>query len=191
MGTIDLGLPSGTKWADCNLGANTPTEFGDYLAWGDTSPKSNYIGRTCETYDLDIYTLKMEDYVNRNNNLYIKYDAAAQMLGEEWRMPSGEQAQELIDNCIWKWVENYENTQVNGMLGISKINGAAIFLPAAGYRQGENNLLMNGQNGGYWTSAPNLTAANRAWTIAFDANVINVFNHGLRYYGYSIRPVFK
>lgn len=191
MNIIDLGLPSGTKWADCNVGANAPTEFGDYFAWGDTSPKSNYIGRTCETYDLDIYTLKMEDYVNRNNNLYTNYDAAAQILGEKWRIPTGEQAQELIDNCNWKWVENYNNTQVNGMLGVSKINSAAIFFPAAGYRQGENNLLMNGKNGGCWTSAPNITASNRAWSIAFDANVINVFNHGLRYYGYSIRPVTK
>ena len=189
MDIIDLGLPSGTKWAACNLGANTPTESGEFFAWGDTSSKSNYIGRTCETYDLDIYTLKMEDYVNRYNILHTDYDAAAQILGENWSLPSGEQAQELIDNCIWKWVENYDNTQVNGMLGVSKINKAVIFFPAAGYRQGKNNLLLNGQNGGYWTSSPNMTTPNRAWSIAFDANIINVFNHGLRYNGYSIRPV--
>ena len=59
MELIDLKLPSGTKWAACNIGAEKPTEFGDYFAWGDTSAKNNYVGRTCETYDLDIYSLKM------------------------------------------------------------------------------------------------------------------------------------
>ena len=185
MELIDLGLPSGTKWAACNIGADKPTEFGDYFAWGDTSAKNNYVGRTCETYDLDIYSLKMEDYVNRSNVLADNYDAAANILGEGWRIPSGEQAQELIDNCNWEWVVNYANTEINGRLGISKINGAKIFLPAAGYAQ-SNNKLMMGNNGGYWTASPNMVASNRAWS-----NVINVFDHGLRYYGYSIRPVFK
>ena len=50
---------------------------------------------------------------------------------------------------------------------------------------------MMGDSGGYWTASPNMVASNRAWSIAFDSNVINVFDHGLRYYGYSIRPVFK
>jgi len=190
MELIDLGLPSGTKWASCNIGANKPTEYGDYFAWGDTSTKSNYVGKTCETYDLDIYSLKMEDYVNRRNVLSDNYDAAANIWGERWRIPSGEQAQELIDNCQWEWVINYENSGVNGRLGISKINGAKIFLPAAGYAQNSNHLMM-GNNGGYWTGSPNMVASNRAWSIAFDSNVINVFDHGLRYYGYSIRPIYK
>jgi hypothetical protein len=190
MELIDLGLPSGTKWASCNIGANKPTEYGDYFAWGDTSAKSNYVGRTCETYDLDIFSLKMDDYVNRRNVLSDNYDAATYIWGERWRIPSGEQAQELIDNCQWEWVINYENSGVNGRLGISKINGAKIFLPAAGYAQSSNHLMM-GDNGGYWTGSPNMVASNRAWSIAFDSNVINVFDHGLRYYGYSIRPIYK
>lgn len=188
METIDLGLPSGTLWASCNLGASSLLEFGDYFAWGDSSPKTNYIGRTCATYDLNIGQLKLDDYVNRNNVLDSDYDAARAILGDNWRLPSGTQAQELIDNCSWEWVENYNITEVNGMLGKSKHNGATIFLPTAGYRN-NTQLLMVGQNGGYWTGAPNFTAANRAWSIAFDRNVINVFNHGLRYNGYSIRPV--
>lgn len=74
------------------------------------------------------------------------------------------------------------------MIGTSKINGAQIFLPSAGYRNGDQ-LLMLGRCGGYWTSSPNITAPNRAWPVAFEGNIINVFNHGLRYNGYSIRPV--
>lgn len=190
MEFLDLGLPSGTKWAMCNLGANQPTEYGDYFAWGDTSTKSLYTGRTCDTYDVEIFTLVMDGYVNRQHVLSPMYDAATQILGENWTMPSGQQAQELIDNCTWNWVENYKGTGVNGEVGISKINGVEIFLPASGYIN-NHECFTSGSNGGYWTSSPNMSAANRAWSIAFDSNVINVFNHGLRYNGYSIRPVCK
>lgn len=99
MEFIDIGLPSGTKWASCNLGANNPTENGDYYAWGDTTIKEVYTGRTCETYDMDIYSLKMNDFVNTQNVLTEDHDAAACNLGDNWRIPSGEQAQELIDYC--------------------------------------------------------------------------------------------
>ena len=89
METIDLGLPSGTLWASCNLGASSLLEFGDYFAGGDSSPKTNYIGRTCATYDLNIGQLKLDDYVNRNNVLDSDYDAARAILGDNWRLPSG------------------------------------------------------------------------------------------------------
>ena len=190
MELIDLGLPSGTKWASSNIGANNPTECGDYFAWGDVATKSMYVGRTCETYDLDIVSLKFQDYLNRANVLSEKYDAAACILGNGWRIPSGEQAQELIDNCNWEWVANYNDSGVNGRLGVSKINGERIFLPAAGKALNSSQSLV-GENGGYWTGAPNMVSANRAWSIAFDANVIGVFDHNFRYYGFSIRPVSK
>lgn len=96
MKTIDLGLHSGTLWDDCNLGENQPTECGNYFAWGDTQPKSNYVGRTCKTYDLDIARLKMDDYVDGNNVLFPDCDAASQLLGVKWNIPSSSQAQELI-----------------------------------------------------------------------------------------------
>ena len=187
---VDLGLPSGTLWATCNIGANKPSEYGDHFAWGDISKKSTYVGRTCATYDLDIYDLKNHDYVNRDNLLSANYDVAARILGEKWRIPSGEQAKELIDSCNWEWVNDYDKSGVNGRLGVSKINGTTIFLPAAGYAQNIDTHMV-GTNGGYWTGSPNMVASNRAWSIAFDSRVINVFNHGLRYYGYSIRPVSK
>lgn len=190
MEIIELGLPSGTKWASCNLGAEKSTEYGGYFAWGDTSTKACYIGRNCETYDLDIYRLKMDDYINRMNFLSMEYDAAVQILGDKWHIPSGVQAQELIDFCSWEWVENYNNSGINGRLGTSKINGTHIFLPAPGYAHNTEKFMV-GDNGGYWTSSPNLIASNRAWSIAFDSGVINVFNHGIRYFGYSIRPITK
>ena len=185
---VDLDLPSGTLWATCNIGATKMTEYGSYFAWGDISPKDNYVGRTCRTYDIELSTLKR--FINLYNVLMSDYDAAAYNWGGKWRMPSGEQAQELINHCKWEWINNYENTGVNGRLGISKINGASIFLPAAGYAH-NSDVIMVGNNGGYWTGSPNMVASNRAWSIAFDSNVINVFDHGFRYRGYSIRPVIE
>lgn len=190
MEVIDLNLPSGTLWGATNIGAQSQADNGSYFAWGDTFPKSNYIGRTCQTYDLDIASLKFQDFVDSWNVLTPDYDAATQILGKEWSMPSGEQAQELVDNCTWQWTDDYQGTGKSGMLGKSKHNNAEIFLPAAGYRNNEQ-LLMDGKCGGYWTGAPNFVAANRAWSIAFEGNLINVFNHGLRYNGYSIRPVTR
>lgn len=190
MEIIDLGLPSGTKWASCNLGADSPIEFGDYYAWGDTKTKQMYVGGTCETYDINIIDLKMNDYLTGYNVLSNHYDAAARILGDGWHMPSGTQAQELVDNCTWKWETNYNGSGVNGMFGVSKINGCTIFLPAAGYKHNDTPICI-GTSGGYWTSNPNMTASNRAWSIAFDSSIINVFNHGIRYNGYSIRPVTR
>ncbi len=185
---LDLGLPSGTKWNSCNVGANTPTEYGDYYAWGDVAVKDNYVGRTCETYDVDIVTLKFDDVLTIDNILSIEHDAAYHNCGKEWRIPSGEQAQELIDSCTWEWIENYEKTGINGRLGISKYNGVKIFFPAAGLISNTQKNL-EGENGGYWTSSPNIVSSNRAWAIAFDSNTIDVFDHNFRYYGFSIRPV--
>ena len=189
MEYIDLGLPSGTKWASCNLGAERIEEYGNYFAWGDTFTKQVYVRSNCKTYDLDYSNLSYEDYVN-SYILTKEYDAAAHSLGGKWCIPSGEQAQELVDNCDWEWVSNYNQSGINGRLGTSKINGAKIFLPAAGYME-NSNVFLDGKNGGYWTSSPNIMASNRAWSLAFDSSVINVFDHGLRYFGYSIRPVFK
>lgn len=129
METIDLGLPSGTLWASCNLGASSLLEFGDYFAWGDTSPKTNYIGRTCATYDLNIGQLKLDDYVNRNNVLDSDYDAARAILGDNWRLPSGTQAQELIDNCSWEWVETITSLELMVCLAKVSIMGRLFFSP--------------------------------------------------------------
>lgn len=190
METIDLDLPSGTLWGTCNIGANNITEFGFYFAWGDIYSKSNYRGMTCATYDLNLADLRRNDYTNIYNELSKECDVAYQRFGSEWRIPSAEQSKELIDNCNWEWKENFEDSGVNGILGVSKSNGQQIFLPAAGYKVNEQ-LVVTNDRGCYWTSTPNYTASNRAWSINFDYKIMNTFNHGLRYEGFSIRPIFR
>ena len=151
---IDLGLPSGTKWACCNVGANVPTDYGDYFAWGEITPKayfgeSNYkwyIGG--DDHNITKYCSN-SDYGTVDNiiGLQLEDDAAYVNWGPEWRMPGTAQMNELLENCSSEW------TKVNGMGGYlfkSKENNAALFLPAAGWY---NNNGLNGFEieGSYWS----------------------------------------
>lgn len=148
---VDLGLPSGTKWATCNIGAISPEEYGGYYAWGETEEKDIYNDVTylyssgTDTngdgfYDDDI------SYQNIGDNIAgSKYDVAHVKWGDPWHMPSSEQIIELIDNCTWT------NTTFNGVNGTLYTGpyGSTIFLPAAGY-VGPNG--KNTENGFYWAS---------------------------------------
>lgn len=90
MEKIDLGLPSETKWASCNIGARKPTEFSYYFAWGDSYPKDDYVENTSKTYDMGLYTLM--DLLDKRNVLLDFFDAGADILSNGWRVPSIEQA---------------------------------------------------------------------------------------------------
>ena len=149
---IDLGLPSGTKWASFNVGAEAPEEYGDYFAWGETTPKeiydwSNY--KWCNGSDdtLTKYCINsVYGTVDNITELELADDAAYVNWGPEWRMPSLEQRQELEDNCTYEW------TTMNGVYGMlfkSKNNGASLFLPAAGYCY-SSDIYDNGSHGHYW-----------------------------------------
>ena len=120
---VDLGLPSGLKWATCNIGANSPEECGDYFAWGETKPKENYCEENSLTHPKNIATSK-----NRLWNISgkPKYDAATANWGDEWRMPTKDEMLELITVC-----ELEEDVMLNGKQGLKIIghNGNSIFLP--------------------------------------------------------------
>lgn len=136
---IDLGLPSGLKWASCNIGASKPEEIGEYYAWGEIVPKDNYSIENYKWQGSSKYsretkrTLDMED------------DVANVRLGGEWHIPSMKDIQELIDNCTWEW------TDYNGVCGqlVTGPNGNSIFLPASGAYFG-SELVTDGGFGGYY-----------------------------------------
>ena len=122
---IDLGLPSGTKWCCCNVGADKPEEYGDYFAWGEPFGKSYYSSDNYVHYDSNT-----GGYTNIGSDIArTDYDAATIIMRPPWRMPTIAQQQELIDNCSHEW------TQQNGVSGIlvTGPNGGRIFLPAAGF----------------------------------------------------------
>ena len=159
---VDLGLPSGTKWATCNVGANSPTAYGNYYAWGETFTKSEY-GESNYTYS-DNPTI-----------LPPSADAATANWGNGWRMPTNTEFDELQKRCSWEWKD--------GGYKVTGPNGNSIFLPAAGDLDGHA-----GSYGYYWTSSFELDD-DAPWFVIFASDD---YDMGLlidRYSGLSVRPV--
>ena len=173
---VDLGLPSGLKWATCNVGADNPEEYGNYYAWGETYTKSSY------TDDNSITSGKNFSDIGGDP----QYDVARKQWGGSWRLPTKAEFEELRSNCTWTW------TTQNGVEGYrvtSKKNGNSIFLPAAGWRNG-TSLKYRGTDGCYWSSAPHVSDTYYAYYLTFSYG-----KYGMDYsfpdYGRSVRPVSK
>ena len=150
---VDLGLS--VKWATCNVGATSPKEYGDYFAWGETTPKTTYNWSTYKycngTYDSMTKYCTDSEYgiVDNKTTLELSDDAARVNWGGSWRMPTRAEYMELENNCTRTW------TTLNGVNGYkvtSNKNGNSIFLPAAGYRS--NGYLSYADSyGGYWLTS--------------------------------------
>ena len=190
---VDLGLPSGTLWATCNVGASKPEDYGSYFAWGETSTKSTY---NCSTYKyaegeynkLTKYCSE-SDYGNNGftdtlTTLQAGDDPATAQWGSGWRTPSKAQWEELLSNSTREWTT--QNGK-EGYLFTSKKNGNSIFLPAAGYRW-DGELDYAGSSGGYWSRSLYAGNPNNAWYLYFSLGVCFVSN-GYRGNGFSVRPV--
>ena len=141
---VDFGLPSGTLWATCNVGAENPWDCGDYFAWGETKTKEVY-GR--ETYI----------FQESPSTLDADHDAATANWGSEWRMPTQAEFQELKDNCQWEWVEDYNGKGINGYVVYHNDPNTRLFFPAAGYYcdmydRGDVCSAVSHQ-GHYWSSS--------------------------------------
>ncbi len=171
---VDLGLS--VKWATCNVGADTPEDYGDYFAWGETSSKDIYSSKT--------YNCSLD--VSTTPTLPLLYDVANVKWGDGWRMPTVVEQEELRDtnNCIWTWTTQ---NGINGFRVTSKKNGNSIFLPAAGYRY-EGNLIYEGNSAGYWSSSINTEAYSYAFYIAISSGSVTGGSNN-KYLGHSIRPV--
>ena len=184
---VDLGLPSGLKWATCNVGANASEEYGNYYAWGETTTKSDYSSSTSLTYGLSNSQLLSQGIIDGNNNLTPSYDAATANWGGSWRMPTKAEYEELIYNCTWTWTTQND---VNGYKVTGK-NGNYIFLPAAGYRFG-SSLYTGGDYGYYWSSTPydDDLYDDYAYYLYFGSGGEDV-NDNNRYRGHTVRPVSK
>ena len=200
---VDLGLS--VKWATCNVGANKPEEYGDYFAWGEVAPKSDYSednykwGYIEYIYDEDGVPLARQLICIKYNSavddiLEKEDDAASVNWGEDWRMPTWEEITELIDNCVWEMISK---NGVKGYKVTSKSNGNSIFLPAAGYRF-ESSLLYDGNEGYYWSSSlytddvsPYPTGVSPdSYSLNFYENFVDRYNRGdYRVAGHSVRPV--
>ena len=183
---VDLGLPSGLKWATCNVGANSPEDYGKYYAWGETITKSEYNVDNCPTFGLSISQLQTQGYIDSEGNLTAQYDAARANWGGTWRMPTKAEQEELLNNCSWTW------TTRNGVNGynVEGPNGNSIFLPAAGYRDG-SSLSYGGIYGFYWSSTPydDSSYVNYAYSLHFNDGFEAVDWDYNRTYGLTVRPI--
>jgi hypothetical protein len=181
---VDLGLPSGLLWATCNVGANAPEEYGDYFAWGETTPKDTYNWSTYQYGDGDTFT----KYTGSDGltTLLPEDDAATANWGSGWRMPTEEEWEELLDNTTVTWTTQ---NGVNGRL-FTATNGNSLFLPAAGYRS-NSNLYDAGSDGSYWSSSLDMVYSDNsdnALGFGFESGNYIVGYAG-RYYGSTVRPV--
>ena len=178
---IDLGLPSGTLWATCNIGANVPEEYGDYFAWGEITSKEVYEQKNYKYYDTVSRTYTK--YTERDGlvTLTPNDDAATAKWGTEWRMPTYEEGYELLRFC------NLKITSSNGINGclVTGPNGSSIFFPAGGWCSGSSNNKC-GQSGVYWIGT---LYDNGCPYFSLSDDICSIYNFLSRYCGLTVRPV--
>jgi len=199
---VDLGLPSGTLWATCNIGADNPEDYGDYFAWGEIEPKELYSWGTYKWYigaphfllckyctDVDTHDMGgINLIIDNKTELDPEDDAAYVNWGPSWRMPSEEQSKELVTCCSWQW------TTMNGVIGefATGPNGKTLFLPAAGCyfeNYGPNPIYPYGY---YWTRTLNPDIPILAFYICFNDEYISYLRgywSSGRSAGYTVRAV--
>ena len=191
---VDLGVS--VKWATCNVGASTPSDYGNFFAWGETSNKISYSWTTYKHCKGSYETItKYCDDINYGNNGFTDGisklepidDVAHVKWSGSWRMPTAAEFQELMDNCSWAW------TTLNGVNGYA-VTGTkpgytdnTIFLPAAGFCSNSETKNV-GTSGGYWTSSHGSDYPGSAVYFSFVSDGKGL-NNGTRSYGDCVRPV--
>ena len=179
---VDLGLPSGLLWATCNVGATTSDGYGDYFAWGETTPKDTYNWSNYQYYDGSNVT----KYTGSDGltTLLPEDDAATANWGSDWRMPTNEEVEELFDNTTVTWTQQ---GGVNGRL-FTAANGNSLFLPAAGIRW-DVELDGAGDWGYYWSSSLVTVEPGIAWDVYVGSDGYGMSMSGTRASGVIVRPV--
>ena len=174
---VDLGLPSGLKWATHNVGAVELFDAGEYFAWGEVKSKLSFTMENSSTY-----YVSMDDISGDAN-----YDVATYAWGSTWRMPTESEIIELRDNCTFEWVvvdNNHQGCFVTGP------NGNQIYLPSGGFKTNESVDFAESE-AAYWTSSPDSSNGDLGYATFFYAYNNNFCNRGWmsRYVGMLVRPV--
>ena len=187
---VDLGLPSGIKWANMNVGATKPEEYSAYFAWGETKPKDKYNAR--HYFDTKDGGLTFIKYYNNGGktSLDMEDDAAYVNWGADWRMPTKAELEELRTNCNWTWTKNYNDTGIKGYIVSSKTNSNSIFLPAGGFY--EESKLTNVENYGFYLSSSlSEKLSSSVYAFSIYSSGMRLGNTGSRFYGQSVRAVYE
>lgn len=195
---VDLGLPSGTLWATCNVGANKPEDYGDYFAWGETTPKTDYDwkqykhcngsgARGCFTKYCNESSWGNKGYTDTLTTLEPNDDAATENWGNGWYIPTHEQWEELLQYTTGQWTTQ---NGVKGFLFTSR-NKQSIFLPAAGNGSWDGGRDDVGSKVSYWSSSLYSERSDYALGFWGDEENNGKVVTSSRLYGKSIRPVVR
>ena len=191
---VDLGLPSGLKWAKCNIGAETETDYGDYFQWGETTPDTDYTWATYKHCNGSYTTMTKyntsTDYGENPDNkttLESEDDAAIQIMGGNWRMPTSNEFKELFDNTTNVWVTNYNGSGINGRK-FTGSNGNSIFFPTSGYADG-TVVKYRDSNGYYWSSSLYQDDSSYGLFLIFNSGGVTPQECDERYFGMAVRGV--
>ena len=189
---VDLGLS--VKWATCNIGVDSPEDYGDYFVWGETRPKAEYSDANCKTIKKQSFFTKLfnfghsDAYANVENlpddiSGNAQYDTASANWGGTWRMPTVAEFEELCNKCKWTWTSQgrHKGYKVTGP------NGNSIFLPAAGWRDGTDSNYV-GEYGYYWSGTLSSSDSGYARDLGFNSSGHGTRNNGRRF-GRTVRPV--
>lgn len=168
---VDLGLPSGTKWATMNVGASSITDYGNYYQYG----------KGVDTYQT---TIGSTNYRGTEDPLATSADTATQVMGGNWHTPTSGQCQELINNTTYEWVTNFNSSGINGAK-LTAQNGNYIFFPATGYYTRDGQFDVNNACD-FWTSTPFGAYSSYYWYIKGDEINVTTYSRNL---GYSVRGV--
>ena len=198
---VDLGLPSGTLWATCNVGATKPSDYGKYFQWGDVQGytqdqigcreqvgKGKGKGKKAFTwtdykFNIDGSFSNFSKYTTKGATLELEDDAAHVNMGGSWHIPTPDQIKELINNTTSEWTIQ---DGVNGMT-FTSTNGKSIFIPAAGHAE-NGSLIGSGDYGHVWSSMLNSSFVSSGQHLNFSSGHVGLdFNN--RSYGYSVRGV--
>ena len=212
---VDLGLPSGTLWATCNVGASKPQDYGNYYAWGEITTKEEYSWNTYKYGSgLCLMTKYCDDseggedsFTDNKTTLELSDDAAYMNWGGKWRMPTIKQQSELRHECYWVWTENYNGSNVKGCIiykakapsdkgqqiykngtpsSSYSLSDAHIFLPAAGYRD-DGDFYGIGSYGYYWSSSLFIFDSGCAFIDKVDSDFEYDYNNYDYYDDYNCR----
>lgn len=191
---VDLGLPSGLKWAKCNVGAETETDYGDFFMWGSTKANTpdecNWTTyKHCNGSEWILTKYCTDSYYGTVDNKTVldpEDDAASQIMGSDWRMPTEAEFQELLSGTTNAWVTDYKGTGVSGRK-FTASNGNSIFIPAAGYC-GDGSVNNVGSGGYVWSSSLYTSYPSSAWGLYFGSGDCYMSNDR-RYNGRSVRGV--
>ena len=196
---VDLGLPSSTLWSNMNLGATSETDYGDCFQWGSTTPntadectwKNAPFNNGSSYYDSNYFNTHKSEWLDNNGNLKPEFDAATQIMGGDWRMPTEAEIRELINNTTKEWITNFNGSGVNGRKFTSKTDTSKyIFIPAAGFCYNDSVNYVD-RNGYVWSSSLNASDPGYAWGLYFNSGRCEMSDSSFRYFGQSVRGVRK